>query len=148
MRILGMISGTSLDGIDTAVVDFELEGRTLVGTVVDSGSTPYDPALRAALIAALPPASLDFGVACRLDTLVGQAFTEVAAAAIERSGPVDWICSHGQTVFHWVEGTHAMGTLQIGQPAWIAERTGVPVVADVSAFATWPLEATGRPWCR
>ena len=34
-------------------------------------------------------------------------------------------------MFHWVDGAHALGTLQIGQPAWIAERTGVPVVSDV-----------------
>ena len=43
------------------------------------------------------------------------------------------ICSHGQTVYHWVEGAHALGTLQLGQPAFIAERTGATVVADVRA---------------
>ena len=46
-------------------------------------------------------------------------------------GPVDLICSHGQTVYHWVDGRAVLGTLQLGQPAWIAERVGVPVVADV-----------------
>jgi anhydro-N-acetylmuramic acid kinase len=44
---------------------------------------------------------------------------------------VDAVCSHGQTAYHWVDGTRALGTLQLGQPAWIAERLGVPVVADV-----------------
>jgi anhydro-N-acetylmuramic acid kinase len=43
------------------------------------------------------------------------------------------VCSHGQTVFHWVDGRRALGTLQLGQPAWIAERLGVPVVSDVRA---------------
>ena len=41
------------------------------------------------------------------------------------------VCSHGQTVFHWVAGDRALGTLQLGQPAWIAERTGATVVSDV-----------------
>lgn len=41
------------------------------------------------------------------------------------------MCTHGQTVFHWVADGHALGTLQIGQPAWIAERVGAPVVSDV-----------------
>ncbi|MFD0558373.1 anhydro-N-acetylmuramic acid kinase [Stackebrandtia endophytica] len=131
MRVLGMISGTSHDGIDTAVVDFTLEGDRLRGTLAYSGGTPYDPALRARLIAALPPAPTTLAEMCELDTLIGQAFADVAASTIEAAGPVDLIVSHGQTVFHWVDATTALGTLQIGQPAWIAERTGVPVLSDV-----------------
>ena len=46
-------------------------------------------------------------------------------------GEADVVCSHGQTVFHWVEDGHALGTLQLGQGAWIAERTGATVVEDV-----------------
>ena len=79
----------------------------------------------------LPPAPLTFAEVCALDTLIGQAFAEVAADAIAHGGPVDLICSHGQTVYHWVDGRDVLGTLQIGQPAWIAERSGVPVVADI-----------------
>ncbi|MBE1584959.1 anhydro-N-acetylmuramic acid kinase [Nonomuraea angiospora] len=131
MRILGMISGTSHDGIDVAVVDFELVGGLLEGRVGHTASTPYPAELRARLIAALPPAETTLAEVCVLDTLIGQSFAEAAASAIALGGPVDLIVSHGQTVFHWVEGTHALGTLQIGQPAWIAERTGVPVLSDV-----------------
>ncbi len=133
MKVLGMISGTSHDGIDVAIVDFRLDGDTLRGRVLHADSVAYDPALRAHLVATLPPAQLAFADVCELDTGIGQAFAEVAARAIDAAGPVDWICSHGQTVFHWVDGAHALGTLQLGQPAWIAERTGVPVVADVRA---------------
>ena len=68
---------------------------------------------------------------CRLDTRIGQAFAEVAAAAIEHVGPVDLIVSHGQTLYHWVEDGVVKGTLQLGQPAWIAERTRRPVVRDL-----------------
>jgi anhydro-N-acetylmuramic acid kinase len=133
MKVLGMISGTSHDGIDVAVLDFRMEGHLLRGTLLHSESVPYDPPLRAHLVRTLPPAELRYADVCELDTRIGQAFAEVAVGAIALSGPVDLICSHGQTVFHWVDGGHAMGTLQLGQPAWIAERTATPIVADVRA---------------
>ncbi|NBE93500.1 anhydro-N-acetylmuramic acid kinase [Nonomuraea sp. KC401] len=131
MKVLGMISGTSHDGIDVAVVDFALADGVLRGRVGHTASTPYPEELRARLIAALPPAPTTLAEMCELDTHIGQCFAEAAAAAIAEGGPADLIVSHGQTVFHWVERTHARGTLQIGQPAWIAERTGTPVLSDV-----------------
>lgn len=131
MRVLGMISGTSHDGIDVAVVDFELAGSVLEGRLGHTASIPYPPELRARLIAALPPARTTLAEVCELDTLIGQSFAAAAASAIAAGGPVDLVVSHGQTVYHWVQGAHALGTLQIGQPAWIAERTGAPVLSDV-----------------
>lgn len=131
MKVLGMLSGTSHDGIDASVVEFTEKDGRLLGSVLTADSTPYSPALREQLRNALPPAHTTFAQMCELDTLIGQAFADAAAAAISRVGPIDLICSHGQTVFHWVDGNRALGTLQIGQPAWIAERTGVPVVSDV-----------------
>jgi anhydro-N-acetylmuramic acid kinase len=135
MRVLGMISGTSHDGIDVAVVDFAADGGTLTGRIVYTASVPYDRELRGRLIAALPPALPGFGAATELDTGIGQAFAGVAAGALAALGSrqADLICSHGQTVFHWVEQGHARGTLQFGQPAWIAEATGLPVISDVRA---------------
>ena len=131
MRVLGLLSGTSHDGIDVAVVDFtESDGR-LHGRVLHEDSVPYSAELRARLVAALPPAPTTLAEVCELDTLIGQAFADVAADAAASVGGVDAVCSHGQTVSHWVEGDHARGTLQIGQPAWIAERLGVPVISDV-----------------
>ncbi|WP_350351038.1 anhydro-N-acetylmuramic acid kinase [Microbacterium sp. A8/3-1] len=137
MRVLGVISGTSHDGIDAAVVDFtandapSASGVALQGTVLAATSVPYAPELRARLIAALPPAQTTLAEVAELDTLIGQAFAEVAADISAEVGGVDAICSHGQTVYHWVDGAHALGTLQIGQPAWIAERVGAPVVSDI-----------------
>jgi anhydro-N-acetylmuramic acid kinase len=131
MRVLGLLSGTSHDGIDVTVVDFEESAGELRGTVLHEDSVPYDPELRARLVAALPPAPTTLAEVCELDTLIGRAFAEVAAAASDAVGGVDAVCSHGQTVFHWVDAGHALGTLQIGQPAWIAERVGAPVVSDV-----------------
>lgn len=143
MRVLGMISGTSHDGIDIAIVDFTADGTAADGTAVDArieytASTPYAPELRSRLIDSLPPAAVGFDVACELDTAIGQAFADAAATALREhtaggGGAVDLVCSHGQTVFHWVEGGHARGTLQLGQPAWIAEKTQLAVVSDVRA---------------
>jgi anhydro-N-acetylmuramic acid kinase len=131
-KVLGLISGTSHDGIDAAVVDFALlPDGVLHGTVLHVGETPYDPALRKRLRESLPPGEIPFAEVCALDTLIGQAFAEVAADAVVATGPVDLVCSHGQTVFHWVDGQQVLGTLQIGQPAWIAERVATPVVGDV-----------------
>ncbi|MFF3026866.1 anhydro-N-acetylmuramic acid kinase [Microbacterium sp. NPDC057944] len=131
MRVLGLLSGTSHDGIDVAVVDFADADGALHGTVLHEDSVPYSPDLRARLVAALPPAPTTLAEVCELDTLIGQEFAEVAASAAASVGGVDAVCTHGQTVFHWVDAGHALGTLQIGQPAWIAERVGAPVVSDV-----------------
>ena len=99
MRVLGMISGTSHDGIDVAVVDLRLEGATLVGRLLHGDSVPYAPDLREHLVRTLPPAQLRYQDVCQLDTRIGQAFAQVAADAIAAAGPVDLVCSHGQTVF-------------------------------------------------
>jgi len=132
MRVLGMISGTSLDGIDAAVVDITADDAGVATlTVIAADTTPYPDSLRAALVAALPPAPASAEVLCRLDTWVGQAFADVAERTAAAVGGVEAICSHGQTVYHWVEDGRALGTLQIGQPAWLAERVGVPVVSDL-----------------
>lgn len=133
MRVLGLMSGTSHDGIDSAVVELRQDGETLHGALVDAGCTPYPDELRARLIAALPPAPTSMAEVCALDTGIGQAFADAAAAAVARAGAVDLVVSHGQTVFHWVADGRVLGTLQIGRPAWIAERLGVPVVADLRA---------------
>ncbi|MDO5287771.1 MAG: anhydro-N-acetylmuramic acid kinase, partial [Actinomycetia bacterium] len=68
MRVLGMISGTSLDGVDAAVVDLTLTGTALEMEVVAHQSVAYPSALRAELVAALPPAPTTAAALCRLDT--------------------------------------------------------------------------------
>ncbi|MEU4326380.1 anhydro-N-acetylmuramic acid kinase [Nonomuraea dietziae] len=127
MRVLGLMSGTSHDGIDSAIVDWSMEDGTLTGVITHTGERPYPAELRARVKAALPPATVSMGEVCALDTLIGQAFAEAALSA----GPADLVCSHGQTLFHWVSDGRVHGTLQLGQPAWIAERTGLPVVSDL-----------------
>jgi anhydro-N-acetylmuramic acid kinase len=133
MRVIGLMSGTSFDAIEAAAADFELDGADLVLRPLGSVSLAYPAELRASIAAVLPPAATTVEAVCRIDTLVGQAFAEAAATANERlcGGAAELVASHGQTVFHWVEGPTARGTLQLGQPAWIAERTGLTVVSDL-----------------
>jgi anhydro-N-acetylmuramic acid kinase len=132
MRIIGMMSGTSYDAIDAAAADIRLEQDTIVLTPLGLVSRGYPADLQAAIAAALPPAATTLERVCRLDTGIGQAFAELADRANNElcDGKADLVASHGQTVFHWVDGGAVLGTLQIGQPAWIAERTGCPVVGD------------------
>lgn len=132
MRVIGLMSGTSYDAIDAAAADLALDGDRLTLTPLGLISRGYDAGLRARLAAALPPAATTLAEVCRLDTGIGRAF---AAAAVEADrelcdGRAELVASHGQTVYHWVADGQAHGTLQLGQPAWIAEATGLPVVAD------------------
>ncbi|WP_116204005.1 anhydro-N-acetylmuramic acid kinase [Amycolatopsis circi] len=130
-RVLGLLSGTSVDGIDVAVAEIRADNGTVVLTPLGELDVPYPVDLRTDLLDALPPRPSSARQLTVLDTRVGQAFADAAARGIAAYGPVDVIASLGQTVYHWVENGVALGTLQIGQPAWTAERTGVPVIADL-----------------
>jgi anhydro-N-acetylmuramic acid kinase len=133
LKVVGIISGTSFDAIETAAAELHLEGDTLVLRPLGACSFDYDPELREAVMASLPPASTSVEDVAKLDTRLGQAFAGAAAGAVDElcGGRADLVVSHGQTVFHWVEGSRVLGTLQLGQPAWISARTGLPVVSDL-----------------
>src|SRR5438094_782381 len=135
MRVIGMMSGTSYDAVDAAAAELRLDGDTLLLRPLGMVSTPYDDGLCEALAAALPPAAVPLAEVCRLDTRIGQAFAAAAVRADRElcDGGGELVASHGQTVYHWVDGGRVHGTLQLGQPAWIAEATGLPVVADFRA---------------
>ncbi|MEU9959582.1 anhydro-N-acetylmuramic acid kinase [Streptomyces sp. NPDC050982] len=132
MRVIGLMSGTSYDAIDAAAADLRLDGDSLVLRPLGMIGDAYDAEVREALAAALPPAATTLAEVCRLDTLIGQAFAATGLRADRElcDGRAELVASHGQTVYHWTDGGRVRGTLQIGQPAWIAEATGLPVVAD------------------
>lgn len=119
-----------MDGIDAAVARLDLD-EVLRLEPLGHDTMPYSPDLVAGLRAALPPATTTFKTVCRLDTVIGQEFAAAAERARRRHPEAALVVSHGQTVFHWVEDGRVAGTLQIGGPAWIAERTGLPVISDL-----------------
>ncbi|MDF3149352.1 anhydro-N-acetylmuramic acid kinase, partial [Streptomyces sp. T21Q-yed] len=132
MRVIGLMSGTSYDAIDAAAAELALVGDSLVLKPLGLVSEAYDDTLRQALAAALPPGTTSMAEVCRLDTRIGQAFAAAAVRADRElcDGRAELVASHGQTVYHWAEDGQVYGTLQLGRPAWIAEATGLPVVAD------------------
>ena len=132
MLYLGLISGTSADGIDAALVRFHGDSA-LHAELVAARTFSYSADLRERLLALMHADSLpvdDFGA---LDAEVGEAFAAAATRLIEEAGvnrnEVHAIGSHGQTVRHRPWLTHPF-TLQIGDPNRIAERTGICTVAD------------------
>lgn len=129
--VIGLVSGTSADGVDVAAAGFELRGEVLDLVPGGHAELPYPEPVRARLLA---PTRCDAGALCELDTEIGQCFAEAAARGADLAGgPAEFVSSLGQTAHHWVEDGQVRGTLQLGQPAWIAERTGLPVVSDLRA---------------
>ncbi|TWH05500.1 MULTISPECIES: anhydro-N-acetylmuramic acid kinase [Pseudoxanthomonas] len=131
---LGLISGTSADGIDAALVEFPDGPATAGLRLVAAHTHPWEEAVRARLVAigqGGEPQSLDeLG---RLDVQVGEAFAAAALALLRQAGvapaQVAAIGSHGQTLRHRPHGP-APFTLQVGDGAVIAERTGIATVCD------------------
>jgi len=120
------MSGTSLDGVDAALVRFT--GDRPEASLVAFHTTAYDPAFRAQLLQLLGggPAR-DFAM---VHVMLGHRFADAVEAVLARAGvgsdEVAFVASHGQTVWH----EPGRATLQLGDPAVIAERIGVPVVSD------------------
>jgi len=127
------MSGTSADGVDAALVRISGSGETLRARLDCFHTTPFEPWVREAILRLCQPDAPVTEV-CRMSFELGQLFAEAALGVMERGGlrseEVDLIASHGQTVCHLPERTGGGSTLQIGEPAMIAEATGVTVVAD------------------
>lgn len=125
LRVLGIMSGTSLDGVDCAVCDC-LPGRV---ALVRHWHVSFPSRLRKRLHAAArgEAASWELG---QLHHDLGRFYAEAARAGLTRLR-VDAVGLHGQTVFHQPRPPAA--TCQIGEPAWLVESLRVPVVANFRA---------------
>ncbi|MBA2447853.1 MAG: anhydro-N-acetylmuramic acid kinase [Chloroflexi bacterium] len=129
--VLGMISGTSVDGLDAAVVQLTEDDDTLVVRLLGYHEGEVDEALRRRVHALFSPAESRIDEVCEVNVLLGEAFARTGAVAAREAGvELDLVASHGQTVWHQVAPGRTRSTLQIGEPSTIAERLGVTVVAD------------------
>ena len=131
---IGLISGTSADGIDAALVRFADDSPHARPELAFGRTYPWDPTLRARLVElGQRAAMLTLDEVGELDVRIGRAFAQAAGSAIGDSGvakaAVAAIGSHGQTLRHRAHGELPF-TLQLGDPSTIAERCGVRVVAD------------------
>jgi anhydro-N-acetylmuramic acid kinase len=135
LRVIGMISGTSFDAVEAVAADLALVEDVVECEVIAHRSVAFPSQLRAEIAAILPPASTTVEAVCRLDAELGRFLADIAdTLRIEAcDGRLDAVASHGQTVYHWIEDGIVRGSLQLGQPAWIAEKTGATVVADIRA---------------
>ncbi|MBM4018271.1 MAG: anhydro-N-acetylmuramic acid kinase [Planctomycetes bacterium] len=135
MRVAGLMSGTSADGVDAAIVDIGPRGVRLVAF----RTFPHPPALKRRIFSLFDPATARVDDLCRLNFALGEVFASAVVRLAKRAGvrlaSINLIGSHGQTVYHLPEGrrfgrSRVRSTLQIGEPSVIAERTGIATVAD------------------
>ena len=125
MRVAGIMSGTSLDGIDVAVVD--IAGRGI--ETVAFRSTPYAAAVRDRILAVSNATTTTAAIArlhFELGGLYARAVIETCRRARLPLASIELIGCHGQTIYH----ESGVCTLQIGEASVIAERTGIPVISD------------------
>jgi anhydro-N-acetylmuramic acid kinase len=132
------MSGTSADGVDAALVDITGRGRTLKARTLAAHTLAYPRSLQQRILSTSVSGTV--AEVCHLNALLGEWFANAALYVIRQGklqpSDVALIGSHGQTVHHLPHGIHAPGvgairsTLQIAEPAVIAERTGITTVAN------------------
>ena len=136
LRVAGLMSGTSADGVDAAIVDFPRPGGV---RLVAFDTFAYPRVVRQGLFRLFDARTGRVDEVCHLNAAVGELFAEaVIKLARQRHislASIDLIGSHGQTIHHLPEGRRLgrrliRSTLQIGEPSVIAERTGITTVAD------------------
>lgn len=137
MNVLGLMSGTSMDGVDVALLELRGEDpATLEWELVAFRSVPYDGERRDRLRGAVDGGGAE--ALCRLHADLGGWLAEAARITLEGAGvaaaDVTVVGSHGHTVWHAPpDGPRRGATLQLGDPATLASGVGIPVVADFRA---------------
>lgn len=137
--VIGLMSGTSADGIDAALTRISGCGTETEVELVSFLFAPYPPAVREKVLAVAGGGRTDAEELCLLKTLLGKLYGETCLALCRQAGvspdQVDLVGDHGQTIWHIPQpvgylGRTLTGTLQIGEDAVIAQMMGCPVVGD------------------
>src|SRR6266566_1199024 len=137
--VLGMMSGTSADGIDVALARISGAPPNLNARLLSHASVKYPPALRKEILRVAEQRPLIAGTLSQLNFRLGELFAEAAIAACRHFrvalSKIALVGSHGQTIFHQGRpipyfGSPTASTLQIGEPSVIAARTGITTVGD------------------
>ncbi|HUX10485.1 MAG TPA: anhydro-N-acetylmuramic acid kinase [Terriglobia bacterium] len=148
--LVGLMAGTSLDGVDAALVRLRGPATAPRVRLLGFASVPYPPGVRRRILRVAAGQLATAGEISQLNFLLGELFADAAIEVCRESGiaprRLAGIGSHGQTIFHQglptlVAGHKVSSTLQIAEPAVIAERTGARVVAN---FRTADLAAGGQ----
>jgi len=151
MRVLGMMSGTSADGIDVALVEIKGAVPNLATHLEGHYQVPFPDYLRRRILRLANGSETTAAEISELNFLVGEAFAHAAIRACRHwrvaLGTISLVGSHGQTVFHLGSSARFQGkvrapsTLQIGETSVIAERTGITTIGD---FRTADMAAGGQ----
>jgi len=135
---VGLMSGTSLDGVDAALVEFVSPGTALINTVY----LPFPGGLKAELHALQSPGPNELDRAAKAGNELSRLYAEAVLALLAQAGippaAISACGCHGQTIRHRPDAGY---TLQIGNPALLAELTGISVVAD---FRSGDIAAGGQ----
>ena len=147
-KVIGLMSGTSVDGVDAALVEIRGHGLETQVELIAFHSHPFKSKVRDRIFNLFQPETSRVDEICQMNFLIGEVFADAALAVIRNAqlevGEIDLIGSHGQTVYHLPPQTGAQyvpSTLQLGEPAVIACRTGIPTVAN---FRVADLAAGGQ----
>ncbi|MHC4758924.1 MAG: anhydro-N-acetylmuramic acid kinase, partial [Planctomycetota bacterium] len=135
MRVAGLMSGTSADGVDVAIVDINQNSVKLVAF----HTFPYPPTLRNAVFQLFQPSAAALEDISHFNFVLGEVFADSVRKLCKKAHislkAIDLVGSHGQTIYHDPKGKRygkrlVSSTLQIGEPSIIAHRTGITTVAD------------------
>ena len=145
--IIGLMSGTSLDGVDAALTRIEGCGMETKVELIDFLTVPFSAEIKQEIMAGTSPELSNVQLLCSLNVKLGELFADAAEAICRKNNlpysQLTAIGSHGQTMYHQpvLEGSYVPSTLQIGEPAVIAYRMNTLVVSN---FRTMDMAAGGQ----
>lgn len=133
MRVIGLMSGTSLDGVDVCMARFWQAAGRVCFALEAFETYPLPEALKVRVLEQMRPETSRVDALCALDAELGACFADAVLRLIAQQGlsaeAVDLVGSHGQTLFHLPHGPHP-STMQLGDGSFIAVRTGITTISD------------------